>query len=59
MGDDLKEIIDPVIKRNGYFGHPEGILLAMLKDQRSHIKQLALSCALYISRSKPGVLWEF
>ena len=42
MGDDLKEIIDPVIKRNGYFGHPEGVLLAMLKDQRSHIKQLAL-----------------
>lgn len=38
----LKSIIDPVIQRNGFFGHPENIILAMLADDRQHIKTLAL-----------------
>ena len=35
-------VIDPVIQRNAYFGHPENILLAMLTDERKHIRELGL-----------------
>lgn len=42
LRSDLKQVIDPVIQRNGFFGHPENILLSMLADDRSHIKELAL-----------------
>lgn len=42
LSDELKSIIDPVIQRNGYFGHPENILLTMLGDERKHIRELAL-----------------
>lgn len=38
----IKNIIDPVIQRNGYFAHPENILLAMIADERQHIRELAL-----------------
>lgn len=38
---NLKSIIDPVIQRNGYFGHPENVLLAMLADERKEIRNLA------------------
>lgn len=37
----LKSIVDPVIQRNGYFGHPENVLLAMLADERQEIRSLA------------------
>ena len=36
-GDDVKQIIDPVIQRNGYFGHPENVLLAMLTNNEKNI----------------------
>lgn len=35
-------VIDPVIQRNGYFGHSENILIAMLMDQRRSIRELAV-----------------
>lgn len=38
----IKNIIDPVIQRNGYFAHQENILLAMITDGRQHIRELAL-----------------
>lgn len=38
---NLKAVIDPVITRNGYFAHPENILLAMLTDPQKHIRELA------------------
>lgn len=38
---ELKAIIDPVIQRNSYFAHPENLLLAMLTDNESHIRELA------------------
>lgn len=38
----IKNIIDSVIQRNGYFAHPENILFAMIADERQHIKELAL-----------------
>lgn len=42
LPNDLKAIIDPVIQRNGFFGHHENILLAMLADNRKFIRELAL-----------------
>lgn len=41
LPETLKKIIDPVIQRNGYFAHPERILLAMITDERKHIRELA------------------
>ncbi|CAK1579256.1 unnamed protein product [Parnassius mnemosyne] len=38
---ELKAVIDPVIIRNGYFAHPENLLLAMLIDSQQHIRELA------------------
>jgi len=40
MKPELKVIVDPVIARNGYFCHSENILLAMLADERDHIREL-------------------
>lgn len=37
----LKDVIDPVIQRNGFFGHPENVLLAMLADERREIREQA------------------
>jgi hypothetical protein len=28
--------------RNGYFGHPENLLLGMITDDRKHIRELGL-----------------
>ena len=42
LPDDIKTVVDPVIQRNGYFGHPENILLTMLTDERSAIRELGL-----------------
>ncbi|CAH1109748.1 unnamed protein product [Psylliodes chrysocephalus] len=42
LNNELKVVIDPVIKRNAYFCHPENLLLAMLSDDRPTIRQLGL-----------------
>ncbi|CAH1111111.1 unnamed protein product [Psylliodes chrysocephalus] len=42
LNNELKAVIDPVIKRNAYFCHPENLLLAMLSDDRPAIRQLSL-----------------
>lgn len=39
---EIKAVIDPVIRRNAFFAHPENILLAMITDHRKHIRQLGL-----------------
>jgi len=39
---EVKAVIDPIIQRNAYFAHPENLLLAMVTDERHHIKQLGL-----------------
>lgn len=38
----LRTIVDKIIQVNGYFAHPENILLAMLADSRIHIRELGL-----------------
>jgi len=40
LSPELREIVDPVIQRNGYFGHSENILLAMVTDDRQPIREL-------------------
>jgi len=42
LSDELKAIIDPVINRNGYFGHPENILLCMIADERKYVRELGM-----------------
>lgn len=42
LPSEIKKIVDPVIQRNSYFGHPENVLLAMLADDRKHIRELSL-----------------
>lgn len=39
--EEVQTIVRPVIQRNGYFAHPENILLAMIADDRSHVRELA------------------
>ena len=34
-------MVDTVIQRNAVFGHAENILLTMLSDDRTHIRELA------------------
>lgn len=54
----LKEIIDPVISRNGYFGHCESLLLAMLHDESETIRKLAY-LRIRLIREEPEVIRKF
>ncbi|GBM71866.1 hypothetical protein AVEN_232093-1 [Araneus ventricosus] len=42
LSAELKAVLDPVIQRNGYFGNPENILIAMITDNRNFIRELGL-----------------
>ena len=35
-----KVVVDPVIQRSGFCGHPENVLLVMITDERPHIMEL-------------------
>ncbi|GBM87549.1 hypothetical protein AVEN_107199-1 [Araneus ventricosus] len=39
---NLRNIVDTIIQRNGFFCHPENLLLSMLTDKRENISSLAL-----------------
>jgi len=41
LAPEYRGIVDSVIQRNGYFGHSENIILAMLTDDREMIRELA------------------
>lgn len=41
LSTELKSIIHPVIQRNSCFAHSENLLLAMLTDSQTHIRELA------------------
>ena len=43
LEDVLRDIVDNVIQSNGYFAHPENILLAMLWDERRKMRELAVN----------------
>jgi len=39
--DGTKKGVDPVLRRNAFFAHPENVLLAMLTDNREEFRTLA------------------
>ena len=41
MSADVRDIVFPVIQRNAFYAHPENILLSMIQDERSHIRELS------------------
>ncbi|GBL88538.1 hypothetical protein AVEN_159120-1 [Araneus ventricosus] len=40
LSDELIQVVDPVIQRNAFFAHTENVLLAILVDEREHIREL-------------------
>lgn len=54
LPEHLKKVVDPVIQRNGYFGHSENILISMLNDERKQIRELALRRILSIRERTSG-----
>ncbi|GBN44095.1 hypothetical protein AVEN_29720-1 [Araneus ventricosus] len=40
VSDELHQVLDPVIQRNAFFPHTETLLLAMLVDEREHIRDI-------------------
>lgn len=47
-----QDIVKPVLQRNGYFCHPENILISMVADDRSHIRELGWRRILKARKSK-------
>ena len=46
-----KQIIEPVIQRNGFFAHPENILLAAIIDENNQIKEFAAETILHARKN--------
>ena len=42
MPASVQSIVRPVMERNGYWAHPEAILLAMLADKDEAVRQQAV-----------------
>lgn len=40
LPEELLQVVDPVLQRNAYFAHHENLLLAMVTDERNHIREL-------------------
>ena len=40
LSEDVFLIVKPVVRRNAYFAHLESILIAMINDDRSYIREL-------------------
>lgn len=55
LPDELKTVVYPVIQRNGYFGHPENLLISMLWDESSIIRKLAVLKILKARRNENSV----
>lgn len=54
LSDDLKNVIDPVIQRNGYFAAKENLLLSVLCDERKIQRELGLRRVLKARRENKG-----
>jgi hypothetical protein len=59
LSTELRNIIDPVLQRNGYFGHPENVLIAMISDERKRVRELGLRRILKARMNKRTSLREF
>ena len=53
---ELRTVVDAVIQRNAYFYHPEHLLLALLRDERSHIGELACRRNVTATQANTGTL---
>ena len=51
LSTKMRNIVDPVIKKKGYFGRPENILFAMISDDRKHIRELEV-CLILKARTQ-------
>ena len=40
LGEEVTKVVHPVIKRNGYFAHPENILISMIDDDNRDIREV-------------------
>ena len=58
LDSEIKKIIDPVIQRNGFFAHPENLLLAMITDADLEIRIEALQKILDCRKSPRRELEE-
>lgn len=52
LTDEVRKVIDPVIQRNAFYGHPENILLAMVVDARLEIRVDAMNKIMKIRQKK-------
>ncbi|PHT96468.1 hypothetical protein BC332_34606 [Capsicum chinense] len=59
--EEVKAMFQPVIQNNGYFGHPENVLLAILADEDQIIKEEALARILKLCENtrKAGAVRKF
>jgi hypothetical protein len=42
LRSELKHVVDTVLARNGFFAHPKNLLLTMVTDERTHVRNLGL-----------------
>lgn len=61
LTEDFKKVIDLTLQRNAYYAHPENILLAMLADDRKHVRELGLKRILKLRQENeaPNNIREF
>lgn len=59
LPSEYKKLAFEVIQRNSYFAHSENILLAMLEDSRSFVRELALRRIIKARRCKPNQRLRF
>lgn len=55
----LKKVVDPVIQRNGYFAHPENLLLAVITDENPNMRELGIRRFLKSRQSKATRIRKF
>lgn len=59
LPEKVKKIVYPVIQRNGFYAHPENILLSLLTDQEKKYKELAVRRILKARTVTTTVIREF
>lgn len=59
LSDDFKNVLDPVIQRNGYFAAAENLLLSMLCDERKNVRELGLRRVLKARTESRGGVRKF
>ena len=41
MTQRVRDVVNRVLQRNGFFAHPENILISMLMDEQEHVGEMA------------------